>query len=113
MFTRVITSEVGDAADRGECCGFGPFRQYDGPRQGTDDLIDERMSAIEEKLDRQFDELRAFRAELRAQMRTDSSTLRSEIAEVRRDLSAFQRQVTLIVAAFAVGLLGLLGAGQL
>jgi hypothetical protein len=29
---------------------------------------------------------------------------------LRRDLSLFQRQVTLIVAGFAVGLLGLLSA---
>jgi len=46
-------------------------------------------------------------------MHAGVSQLRGEIAEVRRDLSAFQRHVTLIVAAFAVGLLGLLGAGQL
>jgi hypothetical protein len=35
---------------------------------------------------------------------------RGEIAEMRRDLSLFQRQVTLIVSGFALGLLGLLSA---
>jgi hypothetical protein len=34
------------------------------------------------------------------------------LAEIRRDLSAFQRLVTVIGAAFAVGLVGLLGAWQ-
>ena len=39
--------------------------------------------------------------------------MQAGFAELRGDLSAFHRQVTLIIAAFAVGLLGLLGAGQL
>jgi hypothetical protein len=47
---------------------------------------------------------------LREEMRTGFAGLRAEIAAVRSDLSAFQRQVTLVHAALAVGLLGLLGA---
>jgi hypothetical protein len=65
----------------------------------TDQRIDERMTAMDEKFERQFDELRALREEMRA-----------GFAELRADLSAFQRQVTFIVGGFAVGLLGLLGA---
>jgi hypothetical protein len=52
--------------------------------------------------DRLFEEVQALRAEMRA-----------GFAELRGELIAFHRQVTLIVAAFAVGLLGLLGAAQL
>jgi hypothetical protein len=37
--------------------------------------------------------------------------LRAEIAGVRDDLSAFQRQVTHILAGFAIGLLGVVAAG--
>jgi hypothetical protein len=47
---------------------------------------------------------------LREEMRAGFAELRSELSAVRADLSAFQRQVALIHAAFAVGLLGLLGA---
>jgi hypothetical protein len=75
----------------------------------TDDLLDHRMAAMDEKFDRLFIETRAVREE----MRVGFSELRGEISELRRDLLAFQRHVTLIVAAFAVGLLGLLSAGQL
>ena len=63
---------------------------------------DERMAAMDEKFDRLFEELHALRGEMRA-----------GFAELRGEIIAFHRQVTLIVAAFAVGLLGLLGAGQL
>jgi hypothetical protein len=64
----------------------------------TDEMIDMRMATMDEKFDRLFDELHA---------------VRGEIAEVRHDLVAFRDRVTLIVAGFAVGLLGVLGAGQL
>ena len=67
------------------------------------------MNAIDERLDRQFEEFRMLREEMHAGF----AELRAEIAGVRADLSAFQRHVTLVVAAFAVGLLGLVGAGQL
>jgi hypothetical protein len=67
------------------------------------------MIASDEKFDRQFDELRILREEMRAGF----AALRAEIGGVRSDLAAFQRHVTLIVAGFGVGLLGLLGAQQL
>jgi hypothetical protein len=85
----------------------------------SDELIEQRMVAMDEKFDLLFTETRALReemragfAELRAEMQTGFAELRGEIAEVRRDLAATQRQMTLIVAAFGVGLLGILGAGQ-
>ena len=89
------------------------------------------MVAMDDKFDRTFDELRLLREEVRAdsarlreqmragfselreEMRVGHESLRGETAAIRADLAAFQRQVTLIVAAFGVGLLGVLGAGQL
>jgi hypothetical protein len=68
----------------------------------TDERIDERMAAMDDSFDRVFEELRTLRAETRA-----------GFAELRGEMVAFHRQVMLIVAGFAVGLLGLLGAGQL
>jgi hypothetical protein len=129
----------------------------------TDERIDERMAAIDERFERQFEESRMFREEMRAgfaalqveigavrgEIRSDVGAMRGEIrseigavrgeirseiggvrgeidsvrgeidsvrgelASVRSDLAAFQRHVTLIVAGFGVGLLGILGAGQL
>ena len=76
----------------------------------TDARIDERMNAIDDKFDRLFDELHTLREEMRAGFAELRSELGGEIGGLRSDLSAFQRQVTLIVAAFAVGLLGVLGA---
>ena len=67
----------------------------------TDERLDERMTAIDDRFDRLFGELREQREEMRA-----------GFADVRSDLSAVQRQMTLIVGGFAVGLLGLLGAAQ-
>ena len=57
-------------------------------------------------------EIARARDELRTDIGALGSALAADTAGVRRDLSAFQRQVTFIVAAFALGLLGLLGAGQ-
>jgi hypothetical protein len=75
------------------------------------------MTAMDEKWDRQFEELRALRAEvragfsgLRAEMQSGFSELRAEVAATRADLWSLQKQVLAIVAAAAVGLLGLLGA---
>jgi hypothetical protein len=105
----------------------------------TDALIDERMAAMDEKFDRQFEESRMLRAEmrsgfselraemhsgfsglraemqsgiseLRAEMQSGFSELRAEIAASRADLWAFQKQVLSIVAGFAIALIGLLGA---
>ena len=51
---------------------------------------------------------------LRGEMRTGFAELRSEMsagfAELRAEIVAVQRQLILILTAFAVGLLGLLGA---
>ena len=56
---------------------------------------------IDKEIARLSDEIHALREEMRA-----------GFADVRSDLSAVQRQMTLIVLGFAVGLLGLLGAAQ-
>jgi hypothetical protein len=61
----------------------------------TDEMIDLGMVSMDEKFDRLFDELHA---------------LRGDIADVRRDLSDLRGQLMLILAGFAVGLLGVLGA---
>ena len=88
-----------------------------------DERLDERMAAIDKGFDRQFEELRVLREDMRAGfaalrveiecVRAEVVGVRAEVASVRSDLAAFQRQVTLVVAGFGVGLLGLLGAGQL
>ncbi len=89
----------------------------------TDESLDKEMGQIERNFDRVFAEIRderaAFRADmaaLRAEVKSDVDGLRVEMrsgfAELRTDVAALQRHVTVIVAAFAVGLLGLLGAGQ-
>lgn len=78
----------------------------------TDDLIDERMATIDDKSDRLFSEMHALRTEMRAGF----ADLRAELVSLRREVHAdhvaLQRHVNLIVAGFAVALLGLLGAGQ-
>jgi hypothetical protein len=76
----------------------------------TDDLIDERMAAIDEKFDRQFEELRMLREEMRTGFAELRSEMRGGFAELRVEIVAVQRQLILILTAFAVGLLGLLGA---
>jgi len=75
----------------------------------TDERIDERMAAMDEKFDRQFDELRLLRQDMHggfAELRTE---MRAGFAELRTEIVALHRQTTYVVAAFAVGLLGLLG----
>lgn len=72
----------------------------------TDPLLDERFSVIDERFERGFGEMR----EMREEMRAGFVGLRGEIAEIRGDLSAFQRQVTHIVAGFAIALLGVVAA---
>jgi hypothetical protein len=87
----------------------------------TDERIDERMAAMDEKFDRLFTETRALRAEMgegfaevRAEMRAGFGELRAEMragfAEQRGELVALQRQLTFIVAGFAVALIGVLAA---
>ena len=79
----------------------------------TDDRLDGQMAAIDARFEHAFEEMRAARKEMRvgfASLRTDVAALRADLAEVRGSLSAFQRQVTHILAAFAFGLLGVLAA---
>jgi hypothetical protein len=68
----------------------------------TDDLIDQRMAGMDEKFDRLFAEVHVLRQEMRA-----------GFSELRREVVASHRQVMWIVGSLAVGLLGLLGVGQL
>ncbi len=78
----------------------------------TDDLIDERMASIDDRFDRLFDEIHALRDEMNAGF----AELRAEMLSLRRDVHAdhvaLQRHVNLIVAGFAIALLGLLGASR-
>ena len=83
----------------------------------TDDLIDERMAAIDEKFDRQFEETRALReevrsgfSELRAEMRALHQRMDTGFSEQHHEMLALQRQMLFIVAGFVVALIGLLGA---
>jgi uncharacterized coiled-coil DUF342 family protein len=83
----------------------------------TDERIDERMAAIDEKLDRQSDELRMLREEMTAcfaELRTEMRELRGEMhggfAELRAEIVGVHRQLVLALTAFGVGVLGLLGA---
>ena len=83
----------------------------------TDDLIDERMAAIDEKFDRQFEETRALRGEVRsgfselgAEMRALQQRMDAGFSEQHHEMLAFHRQMLFIVAGFVVALIGLLGA---
>jgi uncharacterized coiled-coil DUF342 family protein len=83
----------------------------------TDERIDERMAAIDEKLDRQSDELRMLReamtacfAELRTEMRELRGEMHGGFAELRAEIVGVHRQLVLALTAFGVGVLGLLGA---
>ena len=83
----------------------------------TDDLIDERMAAIDEKFDRQFEETRALReevrsgfSEVRAEMRALQQRMDAGFSEQHHEMLAFHRQMLFIVAGFVVALIGLLGA---
>ena len=83
----------------------------------TDERIDERIAAIDEKFDRQSDELRMLREEMRAGfagLRTEMRELRGEMhggfAELRAEIVGVHRQLVLALTAFGVGVLGLLGA---
>jgi hypothetical protein len=82
----------------------------------TDDRIDERMAAIDEKFDRQLAELRALREEMRSgfsQLRAEMGTLRQRVdagfSEQHHEMLAFHRQMLFIIAGFVVALIGLLG----
>jgi hypothetical protein len=86
-----------------------------------DRRLDERMTLIDEKFDRGFDEMRSVREEMRvgfaavhgdlAAIRGDMAAMRGDISELRGGLSALQRQLTQIFAGFAIALLGVIAAG--
>jgi len=65
----------------------------------TDDLIDERMRSIDDKLDRLLVESQTLRSELHR-----------EIGGIRAELVTFRNQVMLLVGGLTVSLVGLLGA---
>jgi hypothetical protein len=98
-------------------------------------MLDQRMATMDEKFDRQFEETRLFRQEMRAgfselraemnglrvemnegfaQLRAEMNGLRGEMnggfSELRAEIVALHRQQTLILSGFVVGLLGLLGS---
>jgi len=80
----------------------------------TDERLDGQMAVIDARFDHAFEEMRATRDEMRvgfAGLRGEIAGLRSDVAEVRGSLSAFQRQVTHILAGFAITLLGVVAAG--
>jgi hypothetical protein len=79
----------------------------------TDDLLDERMTAIDKAFDRQSEELRLLREEMRADFAELRSAMRAGFAELRAELAAVHRQLVLVLTAFGVGVLGLLGAQTL
>jgi len=64
----------------------------------TDEVLDERMRAIDDKFERLFGELQTLRVEMR-----------EGFAELRAEMVAFHRHVTRIVAGQVVALIGLLG----
>jgi hypothetical protein len=89
----------------------------------TDERIDERMAAIDEKLNRQLEATRALREELRSGFsgtQASFSELRAGIGALRERTDAgfleqyhqtlaLHRQMIYLVAGFAVALIGLLG----
>ena len=97
----------------------------------TDDVLDERMKAIDENFERLVVEAREFRQEMRtgfSELRREilsgqdalrseivglGNELRGEIAGVRADLWRVQHQVMWFVGALAVSVVGLLGAAVL
>ena len=69
------------------------------------------MSAIDTSFEQVFDELRAERGRLSAEIQSLRTEMRDGFAEVRSDISALQQQVTRICAGFAFALLGVVAAG--
>jgi hypothetical protein len=75
----------------------------------TDDLIDERMTAIAKASDRQSEELRMLREDVRAGFAELRGEMRAGFPELRGEIVAVHRQLVLVLTALGVGLLGLLG----
>lgn len=76
----------------------------------TDDLIDERMTAIDNNFDRQLEEMRSGFSELRAEMAALRQRVDAGFSEQYHQMLAFQRQLIFIVAGLVVALIGLLSA---
>ena len=87
----------------------------------TDDRLDGQMAVIDARFEHAFEDTRAMREEMRAEfaalrgeiaaLRGEIAGLRGDVVEVRWNLAAFQRQVTHILAGFAIALLGVVAAG--
>jgi hypothetical protein len=76
-----------------------------------DERLDDRMSAIDTSFERVFDEMRAERGRLSAEIESLRAEMRAGFAEVRSDISALQRQMTQVCAGFAIALLGVVAEG--
>jgi hypothetical protein len=69
----------------------------------TDDMLDQRFAAMDEKFDLFFDELRLLRREMHAGF----AAIREEMGALRTEVIGFHRQVLYVVVTLWVGLLGL------
>lgn len=93
----------------------------------TDERLDERMTAIDNRFDHLTEDIRSLREEMRAGfadvraqfaavrselagIRAESAEIRAEVAGVYTALLAHQRQMMQFLTAFMVALLGLVGA---
>jgi hypothetical protein len=69
----------------------------------TDDMLDQRFAAMDEKFELVFAELRLLRQEMHAGF----AAIREEMAANRAEMIAFHRQILYAVVTLWVGLLGL------
>jgi aspartyl/asparaginyl-tRNA synthetase len=83
----------------------------------TDDVIDARMTAIDDKFERVYTEMQTFRDELREtrrEMHAGFAQLHAEMqtgfAQLHAQVLGLQRQMIWLLGGFALGLLGLLAA---
>jgi hypothetical protein len=82
----------------------------------TDDMLDQRFAAMDERLELLFAEIRLLREEMRAgftelreEMRVGFGELRSEMAADRAQAVALHRQLNAMMGTALVAALGLLG----
>jgi hypothetical protein len=85
--------------------------------QWTDERLDERMAAIDDRFVRHFEELRTLPQEMRAGfagIRDELKGIHAEMGDLRRDVHAdhvaLQRHLLSLIAGQAIALLGLFGA---
>jgi chromosome segregation ATPase len=98
----------------------------------TDDLLDERLATVDEKLGHLQSEVTSLRkdmntgfadlraemhagfeslaSDLRSEIRADFAGLRTEMATDRAQVAALSRQMLTLLGGFMIGLLGLLAA---